>query len=116
MACNHGGSNAVCSAAQNFCNGRILGPLHGNWDIYYVPRQNPDPYPPQINTYLHNPAVTSRIGSRSAWVRGNTDVYYQFAAAGDWMRSSRRDLELVINSGVRTVIFDGDADYICNYM
>jgi carboxypeptidase C (cathepsin A) len=43
-------------------------------------------------------------------------VYAQFAATGDWMRSSLSELEMVINSGVRTVIYDGDADYICNYM
>jgi hypothetical protein len=23
---------------------------------------------------------------------------------------------MVINAGVRTVLYDGDADYICNYM
>ena len=32
------------------------------------------------------------------------------------MRSSSSNLELVINAGVRTVIYDGDADYICNYI
>jgi carboxypeptidase C (cathepsin A) len=34
---------------------------------------------------------------------------------GDWMRTSRPHLEKVINAGVRTAIYDGDADYICNY-
>ena len=32
------------------------------------------------------------------------------------MRSSLSDLEVVINAGVRTVLYNGDADYICNYM
>lgn len=45
----------------------------------------------------------------------NTDVYSNFAATGDWMRTSKPDLENVINSGVRTLIFDGDADYILNF-
>jgi carboxypeptidase C (cathepsin A) len=31
------------------------------------------------------------------------------------MRNSRPNLESVINSGVRTCIFDGDADYIVNF-
>lgn len=31
------------------------------------------------------------------------------------MRSSSKYLEKVINAGIRTVIYDGDADYICNY-
>lgn len=34
---------------------------------------------------------------------------------GDWMRTSSPYLEKVINAGIRTVIYDGDADYICNY-
>jgi carboxypeptidase C (cathepsin A) len=46
----------------------------------------------------------------------NMDVYNDFALTGDWMRSSLPNLEMVINAGVRTVIYDGDADYICNYM
>jgi hypothetical protein len=81
-----------------------------------VPTANPDPYPPELDSYLHSSAVTSKIGSQSTWVSGNDNVYAQFGATGDWMRSSLSDLEMVINSGVRTVIYDGDADYICNYM
>ena len=81
-----------------------------------MPTANPDPYPPQLDSYLHSSEVTSKIGSQSTWVKGNEDVYAQFAATGDWMRSSLSDLEVVINSGVRTVIYDGDADFILNYI
>jgi hypothetical protein len=42
-------------------------------------------------------------------------VYHRFAAADDWLRTSRPDLEKVINEGVRTVIYDGDADFILNF-
>ena len=34
---------------------------------------------------------------------------------GDWMRTSRPHLEKVIDAGIRTILYDGDADYICNY-
>ena len=84
--------------------------------MYYVPTVNPDPYPPVLEPYLQSSAVTSKIGSQSTWVLANVDVYSQFAASGDWMRSSLTDLEVVINSGVHTVIYDGDADYILNYI
>jgi carboxypeptidase C (cathepsin A) len=60
--------------------------------------------------------VTSRIGSQGTWAESNTNVENQFINAGDWIRSSRSRLELVINAGVRTVLYDGDADYICNYI
>jgi Serine carboxypeptidase len=106
----------VCSTAQNWCNMQILDPLAGDWDVYYVPTANPDPYPPALEPYLHSSAVTSKIGSHSTWSEHNYEVYFQFGATGDWMRSSRPNLEKVINSGVRTVVYDGEADYICNYM
>ena len=110
------GSDAVCSAAQNFCNTRILYALPGIWDLYYVPTANPDPYPPNLVPYLNNPAVTSKIGSQVPWAETNYGVSGQFGTTGDWIRSSSANLELVINAGVRTVIYDGDADYVCNYM
>ena len=91
-------------------------PLADNWDVYYVPMANPDPYPPTLDPYLQSAAVTSKIGSQSTWMESNMDVYNQFAATGDWMRSALPNLEAVINAGVRTVIYDGDADFIVNYM
>ncbi|KAG6843115.1 hypothetical protein H0H93_002189, partial [Arthromyces matolae] len=123
--CNNGGSNSVCSAAQNFCNNNILSPLAGNWDVrttrsearvplpyirfevYYVPTANPDPYPPDFTTYINS--VKSQIGAEVTWQESNDDVYSNFAATGDWMRNSRPDLETVINAGVRVLIYDGDA-------
>ena len=40
---------------------------------------------------------------------------FNSAATGDWMHNSRPNLETVIDSGVRTVVFDGDADFILNF-
>ena len=51
----------------------------------------------------------SKIGAESEWVMSSDDVYYNFADSGDWMRDSRPLLESVINAGVRTIIYDGDA-------
>ncbi|TFK38948.1 serine carboxypeptidase [Crucibulum laeve] len=112
--CNNGGTNSVCSAAQSFCNNNILSPLAGNFDVYYVPTANPDPYPADITSYLNK--MASKIGAESTWKETNNNVYSNFAATGDWMRNSRPDLETVINAGVRTIVFDGDADYILNFV
>jgi len=43
------------------------------------------------------------------------EVYNNFAQSGDWMTNSAPYLESVIDSGVRVTMYDGDADYICNY-
>ncbi|KAF8227953.1 alpha/beta-hydrolase [Tricholoma matsutake] len=112
-SCYDGGSNQVCSKAQKFCNSKVLSLLAGNYDVYYVPTLNPDPYPPNITGYLSS--VSSTIGAQSTWQMTNFNVYNNFAATGDWMRNSRPDLETVINAGIRTIIYDGDADYILNF-
>ena len=81
-----------------------------------MPTANPDPYPPKLGPYLNSTAVTSKIGSQSPWGESSDDIFNQFAATGDAMRSSRPNLETVINAGVHTVIYVGDADYILNYI
>ncbi|KJA15644.1 hypothetical protein HYPSUDRAFT_48173 [Hypholoma sublateritium FD-334 SS-4] len=114
VACNGiNGTNAICSSAQSFCNNNILSPLAGNWDVYYVLTQNPDPYPPEIATYLN--AVASQIGGEVTWTQSSNAVYRNFSKTGDWMRNSAPDLEFVIDSGIRTIIYDGGADYILNH-
>ncbi|KAF7342668.1 Carboxypeptidase [Mycena sanguinolenta] len=101
-------SNALCSAAQSFCNSNILTVLIGEYDMYYVPSGVPDPYPPDISSYLAS--IQSKIGAEVTWQQTNLQVYDNFANTA---RSP--DLELVIDSGVRVLIYDGDADYILNY-
>ncbi|OBZ77753.1 Carboxypeptidase S1 [Grifola frondosa] len=113
--CYNGGTNTVCSNAQNFCNNDILSPLAGNYDVYYVLTKNPDPYPPDLTPYLTNTSLTNKIGAESTWQETNDQVYSNFEATGDWMRNSRPNLETVINAGVRTIVYDGDADYILNF-
>ncbi|KAG8731485.1 hypothetical protein FRC11_004013 [Ceratobasidium sp. 423] len=108
--------NPVCSAAQVYCNQEVLSPLAGDYDVYDVRVKNPDPYPYDITKVLTDPEFRKKIGAESNWTMTNTQVYSNFATTGDWMKNSRQDLEKVINSGVRTLILAGDADYICNYM
>ncbi|KAK7008403.1 carboxypeptidase [Favolaschia claudopus] len=113
IACDNGGSDSVCSDAQSYCNSNILSPLAGNFDVYYVPSGSNDPYLPDITSYLAS--VRTKIGAEVTWQETNLEVYSNFAATGDWMRTSLPDLEIVINSGVRVLIYAGDADYIMNF-
>lgn len=108
-SCDSTGDQDVCSEAQSFCNNNILSPLAGNYDVYYVLTRNPDPYPPALDTYLGSSALMKKIGAQSTWEETNDDVYSNFAATGDWMTNSRPNLEKVINAGVRTIVYDGDA-------
>jgi carboxypeptidase C (cathepsin A) len=93
----------------------VLGPLAGVWDVYDVRSEDPDPYPPEFDNLLNNNETLARIGAEREWVQSSRIIYSNFASTGDWMRNKRPALESVINAGVRTIMFDGDADYICNY-
>lgn len=109
QSCYNGGSQSTCSKAQSYCNNNILSPLAGNYDVYFVLAKNPDAYPPDLSTYLGSSSLMTKIGAESAWQETNDDVYDNFANTGDWMTNSRPALETVINAGVRTLIYDGDA-------
>ncbi|KAI0768574.1 alpha/beta-hydrolase [Trametes elegans] len=113
--CNNGGTDDVCSNAQQFCNDKILSAVLGDHDPYYVLSSSKDPYPPDITPYLTNSTLVKAIGAESTWETTSVDVYFNFADTGDWMRNSRPLLERVINASVRTIIYDGDADYILNF-
>jgi hypothetical protein len=97
--------------------------------VYYVPSSFADPYPPDITSYLDS--IQTKIGAEVAWEETNDEVYNNFSDIGkpllfsfwlirsfglmdamfpgDWMRSSLPHLEQVIDSGVRVMIYDGDA-------
>jgi len=67
-ACYETGNASTCAGAQDFCNTRILGPLAGDWDVYYVPSATPDAYPPALEPYLNdNLDVLNAIGAQSIW-------------------------------------------------
>ncbi|KAI1797598.1 serine carboxypeptidase [Ganoderma leucocontextum] len=115
QSCYSQNDNNVCSQAQNICNQRILNAALGPYDPYYVLSTTPDLYPPDLAPYLASTSLMSKIGAESQWVMSSDDVYLNFADSGDWMRNSRPLLESVIDAGVRTIIYDGDVDYILNY-
>lgn len=109
QSCYTTGSTSTCSRAQSYCNDNILSPLAGNYDVYFILAKNPDPYPADLSTYLGSSSLMSKIGAESDWQETSDEVYDNFASTGDWMTNSRPHLENVINAGVRTLIYVGDA-------
>jgi hypothetical protein len=75
--------------------------------VDYVLSKNPDPYPLELTDYLRS--IASQIGAEAIWSSTNLSVYSNFARTGDWTYNSAPALETVINAGVRTIIYDGDA-------
>lgn len=71
--------------------------------------QVPDPFPPDITPYIESIRSTIGADPEAFFVQPSTLVYLYFLTSGDYVRSARPYLEKVINSGVRTVIYDGEA-------
>jgi len=106
-----------CRQAQSFCNRKILSPLTGNRDVYDVRQVDSNPYPPDLAPILNDVKWKSMIGVSPSlnWTESNEEVYTDFFGTGDWMFDSSKQLERVIEAGVQTLIYAGDADFIVNY-
>ncbi|KAJ7758308.1 Alpha/Beta hydrolase protein [Mycena metata] len=113
LACNHGGNNSVCSSALDFCNGEIVGVLAGDHDFYYVPSDYNDTYPPDFTSYLSS--IADEIGAEVQFQEASDDVHNNFDDTGDWMRTKLPYLEQIVDSGIRVLIYNGDADFVVNY-
>ena len=48
--------------------------------MYYVPTENPDPYPPSFGIYLNN--IRPKIGAKVSWMMTSDVVYDHFAKTG----------------------------------
>lgn len=107
---------ARCSTAQEACNNDILIPAAGNASFYDVRNDDPDPYPPNLVPLLTQKGFQRAIGAETNWTESSDAVYENFFESGDWMIDCSSQLEHVIDAGIRTLIYAGDADYVVNYM
>lgn len=117
--CASSGSNSDCSAAQTTCYNGIEGPLSqvSDFDVYDIREPSNDPYPPKTySTYLSQASVQAAIGAKSQYQECADAPYNAFTSTGDDSRSTVPHLSSVVQSGnVTTLIWAGDADFICNW-
>ncbi|KAF2272698.1 putative carboxypeptidase S1 [Westerdykella ornata] len=117
--CAKSGDNMDCSNAQRTCYYTIEGPLYSagpDHDVYDVraPSNNTEP-PPNYIKYLQSSAVMKAIGAKSTYQECPDAPYNKFQTTGDEARSFLAQLGEVVSSGVATLIWAGDADWMCNW-
>ncbi|KAF2190085.1 putative carboxypeptidase S1 [Zopfia rhizophila CBS 207.26] len=116
--CVSSGSNTDCRNADNTCYSAVEGPLAsiGDFNVYDMRKPSNDPEPPQnyVN-YLQSSAVVKAIGAQSTYQECPNAPYNKFASTGDNPRSFLSQLSEVVSSGITTLIWAGDADWICNW-
>ncbi|KAN0094201.1 carboxypeptidase-like protein S1 [Hyaloscypha variabilis] len=112
------GSNSACENADNTCYNDIEGPLSSvaDFDVYDIREPSDDPYPPDTYvSYLQSTSVMTAIGAQSTYTECPDAPYEKFADTGDDARSFLATLSTVVQSGITTLIWAGDADWICNW-
>ena len=118
QSCASSGTNSACQNADTTCYNSIEGPLSqsGDFDVYDIRAPSNDPNPPETYvTYLQSSAVVKAIGAQSTYQECPNAPYQKFSSTGDNPRSFLSQLSDVVNKGVQTVVWAGDADWICNW-
>ena len=120
--CRLSGRNDVCSAADNFCYTEVefvLDKYLGR-DEYDVRELTPDPFPYSFyEEYLNTPKVQQAVGAFVNWTSSSNVVgSLAFGNTGDddRLQGAVKSCKQLIAQGVYMVQYNGDADYICNWI
>lgn len=136
------GTDSACLNADNACYEYVEGVVEAmDFDVYDIRQPSNDPYPPETYVaYLQRPDIMKAIGAQVTYGECPDDPYYLIANTGDDARSFLDTLSTVVQSGISTLIWAGDAgkcafllqafpsceavhlttqyciDWICNYL
>ncbi|TKA64280.1 hypothetical protein B0A49_06174 [Cryomyces minteri] len=109
----------LCSEAQDMCRDNVEAPYYSysGRGVYDIRHPYEDPTPPTYYIkYLNQGLVQNALGVDLNYTNSNTDVYYAFQSTGDFgYPNFIKDVEILLNEGVRVALYYGDADYICNW-
>lgn len=130
------GQNAECSAARAACGvvDDKYSVFYPNLDEYDIRQPASSPFPPQTYmTYLSDPSIMKAIGAKINYTmcshaagdafHADADGTYPSACSGQAKtdtpipgnRSFLPTLSALIQSGLRTLIWAGDADSVCDW-
>lgn len=115
-------NTGACRLAQTLCNVELVSPFSGSglntYDIR-IPCDVPGLcYDFSKETVLLNtPSVMKQLGVNTAKVSEWQSCNYQVNAAfgADWMKDQSEKVHDLLEGGIRTLIYAGDADWICNW-
>ncbi|KAK8220320.1 Alpha/Beta hydrolase protein [Phyllosticta capitalensis] len=110
---------AICAQASNMCRDNVEGIYEALSDrnTYDVRENSNNTVPPEYwKKYLNRAEVQDALGVAANYSSGNSEIYYAFQASGDFVYPSFvKDMGMLLDQGVRVILYYGDADYICNW-
>jgi cathepsin A (carboxypeptidase C) len=112
-----------CVEAYDFCNNWEMNPvLEAGWNPYDIREKCPTGEPlcynlTAIQTYLNEPSTKKALGvpSNITWQPCSSVAGDRLVLAGDWMMNYIWDVPLVLENGVKVLIYHGDMDFIVNW-
>ena len=125
--CNNADGTALewgaCMGAVMTCNIGLVTPVQATGINLYDVREQCEHKPlcydfDNIDKYLAQPEVLDALGipDSARWVECNKGVDLMMQYGGDWMKEFKTAVKEVVESGVNTLIYAGEYDFICNWM
>ncbi|KZS95849.1 alpha/beta-hydrolase [Sistotremastrum niveocremeum HHB9708] len=110
-------SNEICLNADNFCIDNIFVPAVGDRDSDDLRAPSNDPFPSEAYvTFLRNKTVVAAIGAQGKYRECPDAPFELFENTGDDARTLLPQLSALVNSGLKTLLWAGDADINCNWL
>ncbi|THG99697.1 hypothetical protein EW026_g2696 [Hermanssonia centrifuga] len=111
-------SNSICGTADDFCIENVFVPAVGNRDSDDLRQNSSALFPPEF--YVNLLQFEQTLGLSQTFqvtyreCAGSVDD--QFSRTGDDARTLLPQLASLVNSGLKTLIWAGDADINCNWL
>ncbi|KAJ9473663.1 hypothetical protein DIPPA_70071 [Diplonema papillatum] len=117
--CNENAGGVACAFAKTYCNEFLIGPYSATGLNPYDMREKCTGGPlcynfTAIDTYLNSKAVQEQLGVDAPWASCSSQVTVEFTR--DWMVNYQTLVRDLLAGGVRTLIYAGDVDFICNWL
>ncbi|KAI8369484.1 carboxypeptidase S1 [Radiomyces spectabilis] len=115
--CEATGTNSDCIAAEKYCQNNVELHYYSSGKSFYDVRRgaNDIVYPDDYVKFLNTPETRHLIGARTGYEECPTEPASNFGQTGDNIRTFSPAISDLLNSGVRVLVYAGDADYICNW-
>ncbi|THU97491.1 alpha/beta-hydrolase [Dendrothele bispora CBS 962.96] len=112
---NSSASNRICAKADDFC---LFVPAVGDRDSDDLRQNASGPiFPPEFYVdFLHEPSIMTAIGAEATYQECGDAPFELFTRTGDDARTLLPQLGALANSGLKMLIWAGDADINCNWL
>ncbi|KAK7442007.1 hypothetical protein VKT23_016284 [Stygiomarasmius scandens] len=115
---NSSASNRICATADDFCIENLFIPAVGDRDSDDLRQNASGPiFPPEFYvSFLRESSVMAAIGAEARYSECPDAPFELFTRTGDDARTLLPQLGDLANSGLKMLIWAGDADINCNWL